>query len=110
MPGILAGDSNFVTPTTVASTLGALARWSRVKVKARNVTLYTPDGSDGTNGPAANTDVVWVGPNKTTGFPLGPGKAVTIWNVNPYDIGVTSPSASQKLYFVFGGDDATDSP
>lgn len=64
------------------------------------VTLYCPDGSDPNI--SANTDTVYVGPNGTAAFPLGPGGTLTIVTSNPYAIGIACATDSQLVFLSWG--------
>lgn len=64
--------------------------------------LYCPDGTD--PGIAANTVTVYVGPNKTSGFPLAPGSAVPMRNVRLSEVTIDDRGTSgQLVLYIFGG-------
>lgn len=101
----IVGGAYKVTPTVTAATLASLVRTQRYNCRSREVTVYAPDGNDGPSGPAANTDVVFAGPAGSAAFPIGPGASKTWWNVNPWDLGISSPASGQLLFVTFSGSD-----
>lgn len=108
-PLIAFGDS------FVAKTRGSLTTLANLQLTAapgvlgrvRAVTLYAPDGSEGSFGGIAivgNTVTVKVGPNKTAGFPLPPGSWLTLEWVDPALVAIDDGGTSgQQVFVAYGG-------
>lgn len=106
MSSILAGDALKLTLNGKAgpAKLHALQQGGmRHKLKTRALTIYAPGGAD--PGIPANTVTILVGPNGNAGFPLRPGAALTLENINPSDVAFDSQgTAGQVAYVVYGGE------
>ncbi len=102
MASPVAGDAARVTvPVKTSGLIGTLLNYPRMRVRVERIVLYCPDGTD--PGIPANTDTVYVGPNKAAAFPLQPGAWTEMQNVNPFDIACVTATASQLLFIHFGG-------
>jgi hypothetical protein len=106
MPSPVSGFSQRVTVPQHGETLGPLMGGARMGIRVKKLVLYCPDGTD--PGIAANTDTVYVGENKSSAFPLQPGAWTEMLDVNPFDVGCRSDTASQLLFFHFGGGEVDD--
>jgi len=73
----------------------------RIKVRVRRMVFYCPDGSD--PGIPANTDTVYVGPNRTSDFPIQPGAWTEMQDINPWDVAIRCATSNQLVFFHFGG-------
>lgn len=69
--------------------------------KCRTFSIYCPDGTD--PGIAANTDTVYVGPNKSAAFPIAPGGWKDFEDVDPALVSFMCATANQLVFFAFGG-------
>ncbi len=110
MKGRLEGDSGLLKLGSVGGpvTLGNLLGGRASGVRAKSVTLYTPGAGD--QGLTANTVTIMVGPNRTPSFPMPPGSAVVLENVDPMLVAFDSlGNSSQLVYYVYGGECEQDS-
>ena len=104
MPGPLAGWSGRLALDATAGlrTLQDYGKAFPGMGQTRILSVYAPDGSD--PGIAANTATVFVGPNRTTGWPLAPGAWKDFDDVDPADMSFDSAGNSGQVVFVaYGG-------
>ncbi len=108
-PQKIAGDSGVLTLDAEPGlrTLKDLTGTKSIpKARTRIFSVYAPDGSDtpGTGALAANTVTVFVGPNRSAGWPLAPGAWKDFDDVDPADMSFDSTGTSgQHVFFAYGG-------
>ena len=102
MTRILQGAAYRLVATSTPSKVSTLVGSRGPHRAAWRVTLQCPDGSD--PNVAANTDTVFAGPAGSNAVPIGPGKARTFTAVDPWDVQISCPTASQVVFIDWGGE------
>lgn len=107
---MLAGDSGRIALDTAGGpkTMKSYGKAAAGQGRVRTFSVYCPDGTDPDPNQsggyiAANTSVVYVGPNNSAGFPIAPGGWKDFEDVDPAQMAFIAPAAGQVIFYSFGG-------